>query len=179
MAFLLYKEHKQNHNLYITSLKVSFSLAGYNSIYDLWNEKGSPINKGWEISCEELSKYHQKKLNVNEPLHFIIDFDPKSKSRIGLIEILNIYLFTVDDDYGKIAWTPIMLKMQDIIYKEYYDEKFPDDKKKIINKIKYPPQNDVEDFVEFLYLNGDDKGWNWGRNGMTNAVFIQSDARDY
>jgi len=30
-----------------------------------------------------------------------------------------------------------------------------------------------------LYLNGTDRGWNWGRNGMTNAAFLQNSARDY
>jgi hypothetical protein len=30
--------------------------------------------------------------------------------------------------------------------------------------------------VEFLYLQG---GWNWGRNGSTNAAFIHDAARRY
>jgi len=33
--------------------------------------------------------------------------------------------------------------------------------------------------MELLYLNGDNQGWNWGRNGMTNAAFIHGPARTY
>jgi len=35
------------------------------------------------------------------------------------------------------------------------------------------------EFVEFLYLQGDDGGWNWGRNGSTNAAILHGEAREY
>jgi len=35
------------------------------------------------------------------------------------------------------------------------------------------------EFVEFLYLRGDDGGWNWGGTGVTNSVFLHGQARDY
>lgn len=35
------------------------------------------------------------------------------------------------------------------------------------------------DFIELHYLQGDNGGWNWGRSGATNAVFLHGQARDY
>ncbi len=180
MAFLLYERIQCNEDTVIVSTGVNFKLAGYNAIYDLWNERGRPINCGWTISVKDLNKYYQKKLGTECKYHFIIDFDPNSKSRIGLIEILNIYVFTVGTENGNnIAWNPLMFRMQDILYEEYSINSFPLDKEKVINNIKYPSKNESKEFVEFLYLNGDDKYWNWGKNGMTNAVFIQGEVRSY
>lgn len=180
MAFLIYKVCKQSENLFLETMNLNFKLAGYNMIYDLWKEKGCPINVGWQITRNELSVYYQNKLNETSPLHFIIDFDPGSKSRIGLIEIIDIYIYTVGNDNGVgVAWNPLMFRMQDIYYDEFEVGLFPNSKEKEIEKINYPPKNNVKDFVEFLYLNGDKRGWNWGRNGMTNAAFIQGKAREY
>jgi len=180
MAFLLYERIQNKDDIVIVPTGINFKLAGYNAIYDLWKERGCPFNCGWNISMEDLNKYYQKKLDTNCHYHFIIDFDPNSKSRIGLIEILDIYVFTVGADNGKnIAWNPLMFRMQDIFYEEYSTNNFPADKGKLISKIIYPSNNESKEFVEFLYLNGDDKYWNWGRNGMTNAAFIQGEVRKY
>ena len=70
-----------------------------------------------------------------------------------------------------------MLRFKDILYKEYDSEITDNEKNEKVREIQIPTNED--DFVEFLYLNGSDKGWNWGMNGMTNAAFIQGPARDY
>ena len=70
-----------------------------------------------------------------------------------------------------------MLRFRDVMYEEFKNEITKKDKEIKINKIQDPDYQ--EDFVEFLYINGTDKGWNWGINGMTNAAFIQGPARDY
>lgn len=179
MAFLIYKSFIDSNETYIEPTGDSFSLAGYNAIYDLWKERKCPINSGWQITANDLKQYYQKKLNTVEDYHFIIDFDPKSKSRIGLIEILDIFVFTVGESNNKVAWNPLMFRMQDILYEEYTKNDFPQDKSKVLSKIKFSHKDESKEFIEFLYLNGDDKYWNWGRNGMTNAVFIQGEVRNY
>jgi len=68
-----------------------------------------------------------------------------------------------------------MLRLRDVLYEER--EVTPQEKARIIAEIPEPTRQD--DFVEFLYLNGDAQRWGWGRNGSTNAVFIQGEARDY
>jgi hypothetical protein len=180
MAFLIYKEYLRNNQFYIIPSNQRFSLAGYNAIYDLWNEKGNPIDIGWHISKEELSTYYQNKLQIESPLHFLIDFHPKSFERIGFIEILDIFVFTVKgNNKNEITWSPLMFRMQDIFYKEYGTTITSAKKEKQISIFPYPPKNEINDFVEFLYLNGSKRGWNWGKNGMTNATFIQGKVRDY
>jgi hypothetical protein len=71
----------------------------------------------------------------------------------------------------------MMLHMRDVL-EEWPDHPFTAEiKAKHIESLKAPLYGN--DFMEFLYLNGDDKGWNWGRNGSTNAAFIHGEARDY
>ncbi len=61
---------------------------------------------------------------------------------------------------------------------ERFDEPITkEEKNKRISRITVESYGD--DFVEFLYLNGDKYSWNWGRNGATNAVFIEGKAREY
>ena len=71
-----------------------------------------------------------------------------------------------------------MLRLRgDVLYDEDFDSDLSLEAKSMrISKIL---EHEQPDFIEFLYLNGDDKGWNWGRNGSTNAVFLQSHARQY
>ena len=71
----------------------------------------------------------------------------------------------------------MMLRLRDVQYEEYENDISDQEKEQKIKTLKDP--GNEEDFVEFLYLNGPNKGWNWGRNGMTNAAFIQGPARDY
>ncbi len=70
-----------------------------------------------------------------------------------------------------------MLKLRDVLYEEFEKDISDGEKEKKIKVLKDP--GNEEEFVEFLYLNGSDKGWNWGRNGMTNAAFIHGPAREY
>jgi len=71
-----------------------------------------------------------------------------------------------------------MLRFRDVYYEEFETQLVPAQKITILNRLpEY--KADSLDFVEFLYLNGDSRSWNWGRNGMTNAAFIQGSARDY
>lgn len=35
------------------------------------------------------------------------------------------------------------------------------------------------EFVQFFYLQGDDGGWNSGRNCSTNSAFLHGEAREY
>ena len=71
-----------------------------------------------------------------------------------------------------------MLRLTDVFYDEYDPPLDNLQKDEILNGLP-EPKPDAPDFVEFLYLQGPDRGWNWGRNGMTNAPFLQGDAREY
>lgn len=71
----------------------------------------------------------------------------------------------------------MMIRLRDVLYEEYDKEISDKEKEGRIKSLKEPYNED--DFVEFLYLNGSEKGWNWGRNGMTNAAFVQGPAREY
>lgn len=71
----------------------------------------------------------------------------------------------------------MMLRLLDVFYEEHAHPITDSEKDEKIGRLTVP--DGKEDFVEFLYLNGSDHGWNWGRNGMTNAAFIHGWARDY
>jgi hypothetical protein len=174
MAFLYYQREKGK----LKKTGQSFSLAGYNLIYQLWELNGSPTDQGWHISANDLIKRYSNENDSHTSAAMLIDFDPSSKWRIGIIEILDIYLYTYSGTTReKSGWSPMMLRFRNVMYEEYDDELREDKKNKILESIN--DTHSSEDFVEFLYLNGSDKGWNWGRNGMTNAAFIEGPARDY
>lgn len=70
-----------------------------------------------------------------------------------------------------------MLRLRDVLYEEFETDILAEEKN---NRISLLPESDSrDDFVEFLYLNGSDQGWRWGMSGMTNAAFIQGQARKY
>ncbi len=174
MAFMFYE--RKNGNLIHTGRY--FSLAGYNLIQNLWQKRGKPTNQGWHMREDDLIReYTQGKGNIQTNA-LLIDFHPNARNRLGIIELMDIYAYTYSGTTEKEAgWTPMMLRLRDVLYEEYDQELSDNEKEKKIKSIKAPRGND--DFVEFLYINGPDKKWNWGRNGMTNAAFIHSPARDY
>ena len=174
MAFMFYE--RKDGNLIQTGKY--FRLAGYNLIYSIWKKRGEPINQGWHMSADDLiSEYTSGKGNIQTNA-LLIDFDPNARNRIAIIELMDIYAYTYSRASGKEAeWTPMMLRLRDVLYDEYEREISDEEKKEEIKIIKQPFSE--KDFVEFLYLNGPKKGWNWGRNGMTNAPFIKGPAREY
>lgn len=174
MAFMFYD--RKNGSLIQTGK--CFSLAGYNLIYSLWEKRGRPTDQGWHMTEDDLIReYTQDKGNIQTNA-LLIDFHPNARIRIGIIELLDIYAYTYSGATEKEAeWTPMMLRLRDVLYEEYEQEISGKEKEEKIKIIKNPISDD--DFVEFLYMNGSDKGWNWGRNGMTNAAFIHGPARKY
>ena len=174
MAFIVYK--KENGKL--IAINETFSLAGYNLIYRLWVNRERPTDQGWHISADDLIKVHTEGKESYKTRGLLVDFDPKSKRRIGIIELLDIYIYTFSSTKpDEAGWSPMMLRFRDIMYEEFEKEITLDAKYGKIMEI-----DDFEnkgDFVEFLYLNGSDKGWKWGMNGMTNAAFIQGPAREF
>jgi len=174
MAFLVYE--KQNDCLLATGEK--YSLAGYNLIYQLWEKTGKPTDQGWHVSASDLIKAYTEDQESRKALRLLIDFHPSAKWRIGIIELLDVYVYTyAGSKPDEASWSPMMLRFNDVYYEEFEEEISVSEKEKRISKIKEPQK--IDDFVEFLYLNGSSNGWNWGTNGRTNAAFIQGDARDY
>jgi len=178
MAFLLYERVAQNGGGILRPTREYFHIAGYNLVYQAWERRGRPTNQGWHVSADELIAIHTRDAHDYRTRRLVIDFHPSATRRIGLIELLDIYAFTHEASApGEAGWTPMLLRLQDILYEEYDHDLTPEQKQTIIGNIPEPSTG--EDFVEFLYLNGPDKGWNWGRNGSTNAAFIHGAAREY
>jgi hypothetical protein len=177
VAFLVYRRHRGGPEV-LGATGNNFSLAGYNLIWKAWQAKGRPLRTGWRIDADELVRLLTDGQESYDTMRLLIDYDPRSTQRIVLIELLDIYLYTWDGASATQAgWTPMMLKMRDVL-EEWPETKFTaDEKAQRIAKLVSPSYG--EPFVEFLYLNGDASGWNWGRNGATNAVFLHAEARDY
>jgi hypothetical protein len=156
-----------------------FSLAGHNLIWIAWKQRGRPIGVGWSVSAADLIAILTNGEGSYETRRLIIDYDPKSKKRIALIELLDIYLYTWNDDEipTQAGWTPMMLKLREVVLEPLDHELTPSEKDERL-KILWPKSYE-DPFIEFLYLQGDTRGWNWGRNGSTNAVFLHGAARDY
>ena len=150
-----------------------FRLAGYNLIYQAWEERGKPLDEGWHVSAAELIRIHSSGLQTYDTRRMVIDFCPNDRKRIGLVELLDIYAYTWGYGTGEAHWTPLMLRLRDLYHIGFDHEITKQQKERKIKKLTEP--NDDSDFVEFLYL----QGWNFGRNGMTNAAFLKGEAREY
>ena len=175
MAFLLYRKEYRNGKLVYINKNEGYRLGGYGLIYQSWIKRGQPINKGWSISAEELLSNYQNNFDVSNHI-LLIDFDPNSTYRIGMIEIEKIHVYTYGNEMdGSVHWSPMMWEICDIFYQEDYENLSIIDKGKIISEIELDC-SEMKKSIEFLYLQGN---WNWGRNGSTNAAFIQSGAREY
>lgn len=174
MAFMVYGRKAGN----LVQTGESFSLAGYNLVYNLWEERGKPTDQGWHMTADDLIRRHTDGKGSIQTIALLIDFHPNARNRIGIIELMDIHAYTYSGATKKDAgWTPMMLRLRDVLYKEYEKEITKQEKDQKLQSLKDP--NNQEDFIEFLYLNGSGKGWNWGRNGMTNAAFIHGPAREY
>jgi hypothetical protein len=172
MAFLLFSKKRQGESLFYSNTGNSYKLAGYNLIYRLWEKRGRPVEQGWSVTADEILR--QLNPEFSENTHsLVIDFDPKSTSKIGLIEIERIHIFT----YGHASqadWSILMLEMRDVYYEEDCELAAPEMKAKCLQQLKI--QKDRKKIFEFLYFQGN---WCFGRNGSTNAGFIHDEARHF
>ena len=140
----------------------SFSLAGFNLIYQAWQHRGEPLNEGWQVSANELVKLYSDGVQTYDTRRLLIDCH--SRGHIGLIELLDVYAYTWGTD-GRAVWTPVMLRLQDVYEGKKWD-----------SSMAFLEPESGPDFVEFLYLNA--PKWNWG-TGTATAAFIHGEAREY
>ncbi len=177
MSFLIFEEVAFGNSSVLRPTGQFFKLAGYNLLYKSWVRLGKPLNRGWHVSRAELIQEFYGGINeVPNGVRFVIDFHPTSKGRVGLVEPVDVYAYTYGKD-DKAIWTPLMLRLKDVFYEEYESALTEENRAEILARI--PTDFEGAEAIEFLYLNGDSGGWNWGRNGMTNAVFLHDEARDY
>ena len=175
MTFIIFKKENRNNKQFYLHTDEFYKLAGCGLIYNLWIERDKPINCGWTISASDILKKQNEKYSADSQ-SLIIDFHPSSKNRIGLIEIENIHLYTFGQN-GKSDWTPIMLELRNVYYEKYKNTFTVQEKREIIAELEVEPKR--KRIVEFLYLNGNELNWNWGRNGMTNAAFLHEETIKY
>lgn len=177
MTFHVYRRQSQGEVDVLHLTGEQFSLAGHNLLYLAWKKRGKPIRQGWRISADELIRIYSDNTE-SETRRLIIDYHPSNMERIPLIEVEEIFLFNWNgDSSGSVAWTPMMLRLRDVV-DEWLDTALSqEDRRQRMSRLAIETYG--EPFIEFLYLKGDDGGWNWGRNGATNAVFLNGEARDY
>jgi hypothetical protein len=176
MAFLLYERLSEHGAFTLRPTGENFRLAGYNLIFRAWEKRGRPMNEGWNVSASELIALQTDESHTYETRRLIIDFHPSASDRICFIELLGIYAYTYEAASGGTAeWTPMMFRLRDVLYKEYDHNITSEEKRTVVSNLAEPHAS--EEFLEFLYLTG--PAWNWGKNGSTNAVFLQKPVRDY
>jgi hypothetical protein len=139
---------RNNGNLIYTGQ--SFSLAGYNLIYNLWEKRGKPTDSGWHISRDDLIHEHSDGNESIKTKAFLIDLHPNARMRIGIVELLDIYAYTYPGTSNMDAgWTPMMFRLRDILYEEYENPVTDSEKEQKISRLSDP--DNKEDFIEFLY----------------------------
>ena len=180
MSFIIYSKEKTNVGFVLKNTSKTYHLAGRNILYRLWEKRNKPINEGWHVNSNDMLQENDPSMNSDNSA-LVIDYDPRSLKRIALILLSDIYIFTEGKD-GKADWSPMMLKLKEVKYEDEFYVKYgrkitSEEKLEIISEMPWDEPKEV--ITEFLYLNGDDKAWNWGKNGMTNAVFLRGKAMDY
>jgi hypothetical protein len=174
MPFLVYRRSEKDGLEVLESMGNNFQLAGSGLLYKAWQEFGEPANKGWHATANDLIRINSEGKESYSTVRLLIDFEPVAPKRISLGELLDVYAFTFVHSEATVEWTPVMLRGRTVFYEEgAYDSPQERDQRK---RVLVDPPYEKEEFVEFLYLQGN---WNWGRNGQTNAAFIFGEARTY
>jgi len=186
MAFYLYKREEREEG---DKIKEWFQqvrnvkLAGYNTIYKLWEQKGKPLDQGWHITRNDIATILTEGNGNHNSHRLIIDFypNPKSKQDIALIEVLDIYAYTYKNQIGKASWTVLMLRLRRVREEEFKETEITkklEDEKKEFSIDKREDESGLDVF-EFIYLLGEKEGFTAGQVGRFNAAFIDKDARHY
>ncbi len=174
MAFMLFKKERDGKGIRYADLQQGYKLAGSDGLLcRLWRKQNKPTGKGWSATAQDLLREHNPDFGSDSHA-LVIDFDPKARRRIGLVEVEAVHVYT----YGAgeaVWWSPMMLELRDLYYKEDFPVDLTEQGKRDILKC-VPPPADRKKKIEFLYLQGN---WLWGRNGSTNAAFIDDAARKY
>ena len=188
MAFYLYKREERQVEYKIKEWfqqvkQVKLSSFG-KAIYNLWLQKEKPLNLGWHININELLHVLTDGMGNSNSDRLVIDFHPTAKSRIALIDVLDIYAYTYGDSKrNKSDWSIIMPRLRDVYIDKLEQKKDFEDIERTNREFSIDKRQDdpALDIYEFLYLHGDyDKQpWNFGRVGQVNAAFIHKPARDY
>lgn len=139
----------------------NFQLAGYGLLHQAWTNRGQPINEGWEVSVEELVQIHSHNQHTADTMRLIIQWAANNPH--ALIELLHVYAYTWGNEDGGAEWTPLMLRLRHVDIQALPDGVLPTD----------------DDLVEFLYLRGENAGFNFGMVRMLNTPFIEGEARSY
>ena len=178
MAFLVFERLQDDQGRTVLRCNgASFSLAGYNLLFKAWEKRGKPLDQGWHVSANELIEIHSNGAETSATMRLVSDINPNISNWILLVELLDIYAYTWGYGTDKAVWTPLMLRLRQVLYEEY-DNKITK-KERIKNFQEVPEPTDSAEYIEFLYLQGDDNGWIFGRTGATNAALIEGEAREY
>jgi len=145
-------------------------LAGWNLIHAAWRARGCK-DGGWSISPGKLVGDNSETI--------LFDYKPSLErySSLAVLDVEMFHVFTYTDDVpkGKARWSVVMPHMHEL--------SLPEDR-----SLTWRQRDDLlwdfeakhsDPVFEFLYLNGDDKSWNWGKVGTVNAALLYKDALDY
>lgn len=165
MPFYLYKKQLTESKEYLFKQERNIQLAGRQTIHSLWNAKNKPRG-GWSMSADELIKTVMQNNGDSASHSIIIDLAP-GRREIAFYELTDIWAYTYFTDGGQVNWTPLMLKLKEIVEIERR------------NEFRQSVNEQPVFCYEFLYLQGENGGWRWGRNGSVNGALLYSDAFEY
>ena len=182
---MLYERSIKNGEEQLRYTEEKYELAGYNILYKLWKDKGSPINEGWHVSEDEMIKKRTEGKHSINDRRLLVDAAPNAKDWLEIIVIQDIWAYTFGEENSNktedniVYWTPLMIGGKHVFREDY--DKSPKEREQKIQNISRP--NYQGDWREFLYLKGNQKGvkspWTWGPSGRTNAAFLDPEAREY
>ncbi|MBN1472895.1 MAG: hypothetical protein JW925_14065 [Syntrophaceae bacterium] len=173
-AYLYQKLNESGETKYLMKKKIP--IAGYNVIHHYWIERSRPLNKGWEITADEVIRYVTKNDGNIMNYSIVIDSAPSLKDIIDLKEVHDIHLYTYKNEKeNKADWSVLCLRVHDIYYQKNVSEVDIN-----CNKNEFQPDKQKNGLIySFLYLHGDRRSWNWGRLGQMNGAWIYPEARQY
>jgi hypothetical protein len=177
MAIYLYQQINTDGKIIFKQVGTT-PLAGHNIIYNQWKKKGEPKNEGWHISFTDIESELIDKISPCNRPALLIDYDPGGEEEVVLLQVIDIYPYTyADRETGLIWWSPMMLKMKKVYYHKLTGPINPDQRQNLI--ITFDLHDHNEEFVEFLYVQGEKGGWSWGKTGRVNAALIPPEARKH
>ena len=178
MAFMLYQTFLSAGAEHLRFTREHYSLAGNNILKQAWKAMNRPLNQGWHVSANDIIAQLTDGQHTIQTRRLLVDASPSTRDKIEIIEIRDIWAFTQGDEQtGEVWWTPLMLNVRGVLSLSGTRDMAAEERRAMIHDIHAPLYS--PECREFLYLLGEDRGWNWGVSGRTSAAYLEPRVRKY
>jgi len=104
MSFMLYEVTASAGAERLRFTGEYYALAGHNILRRLWEAKDRPLNQGWHVSANDMVAHATLGQHTVETRRLLVDASPHTTGKVEVIEILDVWAFTLGDQRTRQVW---------------------------------------------------------------------------